>query len=197
MLRIIKHKSVCFYFCFLFLYLLLLAIHFNLAYAGDVLPDTGQTKCYNDTGEIPCPSPSEPFYGQDGNYQGPQPAYQVSADGLVVTDLNTGLMWQQSDDGITRNWNTAVTYCDGLTLGAYTDCLLPSRQELISLVDYGRLYPSINPAFGCRWPNLYYWSSSLSALNSDDAWTVGFGGGYASQISKSNLFYVRCVRRGQ
>ena len=29
------------------------------------LPDTGQTKCYDDTDEITCPDPGEPFYGQD------------------------------------------------------------------------------------------------------------------------------------
>jgi hypothetical protein len=34
------------------------------------LPDTGQTKCYDNTQEIPCPQPSQAFYGQDGNYQG-------------------------------------------------------------------------------------------------------------------------------
>ena len=32
------------------------------------VPDTGQTKCYNATVEIPCPSPGQPFYGQDANY---------------------------------------------------------------------------------------------------------------------------------
>ena len=33
------------------------------------IPDTGQSKCYNNTApEVSCPSPGEPFYGQDGNY---------------------------------------------------------------------------------------------------------------------------------
>ncbi|CAN2042411.1 exported hypothetical protein [Candidatus Magnetomoraceae bacterium gMMP-15] len=33
------------------------------------VPDTGQTKCYDDKKEIPCPKPGQPFYGQDANYQ--------------------------------------------------------------------------------------------------------------------------------
>ena len=38
------------------------------AFSGQV-PDTGQTMCYDDLGDvIPCPSPGESFYGQDGNY---------------------------------------------------------------------------------------------------------------------------------
>ena len=31
--------------------------------------DTFLTKCYGNSGEIPCPKPGEPFYGQDANYQ--------------------------------------------------------------------------------------------------------------------------------
>ena len=65
--------------------------------------------------EIPCPQPGQPFYGQDAQYDGPQPSYQDNGDG-TVTDLNTNLMWQQSDDGTTRNWQEALDYCEALTL---------------------------------------------------------------------------------
>ena len=37
------------------------------ATAGSI-PDTGQTKCYNDSVEITCPEPGEDFYGQDAQY---------------------------------------------------------------------------------------------------------------------------------
>ncbi len=33
-----------------------------------LVPDTGQSKCYNATVEIPCPSSGQPFYGQDAQY---------------------------------------------------------------------------------------------------------------------------------
>lgn len=63
-----------------------LVLHALLATPGQqvhayTLPDTGQTKCYDNTKEIPCPQPGEAFYGQDGNYQGPQPAYRDNGDG--------------------------------------------------------------------------------------------------------------------
>jgi hypothetical protein len=171
-----------------------LLILFDSAFAGGVLPDTGQTKCYNNTGEIPCPAPGEPFYGQDGNYQGPQPAYQVSPDGLVVTDLNTGLMWQRADDGVTRNWAAAISYCENLALGGHSDWHLPSRQELVSIVDYGRSYPAINPAFSCE--NSYYWSGSTAAGYPGYAWLVYCYGGYAYYYNEGDSYYVRCVRGG-
>jgi len=32
------------------------------------IPDTAQTKCYDYGSEITCPSPGQPFYGQDAQY---------------------------------------------------------------------------------------------------------------------------------
>ncbi len=39
----------------------------GIAFAG-ALPDTGQTKCYNDTAEITCPAPGEDIHGQNAQY---------------------------------------------------------------------------------------------------------------------------------
>jgi hypothetical protein len=51
------------------------------------IPDTGQTKCYNDTVEIPCPAPGEPFYGQDGNYTINLHSYtKLNAGGATLPD---------------------------------------------------------------------------------------------------------------
>jgi hypothetical protein len=172
----------------------LLLIPFDYARASGVLPDTGQTKCYNNTDEIPCPAPGEAFYGQDGNYQGAQPAYQVSADGLVVTDLNTGLMWQRADDGAVRDLAAVFAYCESLALGGYSDWRIPSIQELVSIVDYGRYDPAFNPAFGCR--SSGYWSGSPDAHFPGNAWYVTFGSGYANGYYKTHSNYVRCVRGG-
>jgi hypothetical protein len=86
------------------------------AFAAPV-PDTGQTKCYNNTAEIPCPSPGQPFYGQDANYSinpmsytkldGSGNALQDSATTWVtVRDNVTGLTWEMKTnmDGVT-NYN--------------------------------------------------------------------------------------------
>ena len=60
------------------LLVLLFFLPLPAAWAGPV-PDTGQTKCYNDTVEIPCPSPGQPFYGQDAQYQTGPFIYQARA----------------------------------------------------------------------------------------------------------------------
>ncbi len=77
------------------------------------IPDTGQTKCYDNEKEIPCPKPGEPFYGQDGNYSiNPMSYTKLDASGkdlpdnaaewVMVRDNVTGLIWEvkQNKDGV-------------------------------------------------------------------------------------------------
>lgn len=63
-----------------------------------VVVDTGQDACYDDSVEITCPPPGEPFHGQDAQHHGNQPGYTSSGDALTVDDDVTGLTWQQSPD---------------------------------------------------------------------------------------------------
>lgn len=90
----------------------LLLIIYSFSLAGPV-PDTGQTKCYDDAGnEITCPQPGEPFHGQDAQYNiNPQSYTKLDAQGndlpdsatnwVMVRDNVTGLIWEvkQAKDG--------------------------------------------------------------------------------------------------
>jgi hypothetical protein len=162
------------------------------------LPDSGQTKCYDNAGnEIACPAPGERFHGQDGNYTGPQPAYRDNGNG-TVTDLNTGLMWQQGDahNSSTRTWQQAVDYCSASALSDYHDWRLPSITELTSIVDYSRTNPAINTAYFPVCRSSYYWSGTI-AYSPLSAWLVAFFGyGADNWGSKDDYHYVRCVRGG-
>ena len=73
------------------------------------IPDTWQTKCYDDDSEITCPSPGEDFYGQDGNYNiNPQSYTKLDENGndltdnatewVIVRDNVTGLVWEVKQD---------------------------------------------------------------------------------------------------
>ncbi len=79
--------------------------------------------------------------------------FQDNGDG-TVTDLATGLMWQQTDDGNGRNWEDALAYAEELNLAGYDDWRLPNAHELQSIVDYKRSMqstgsPAIDPVFSC------------------------------------------------
>jgi len=108
----------------MFFFLMLSGYSFAGAYQ---LPDTGIDKCYNNSTEITCPSLGQSFYGQDAQYDGPQPSFRDNGNG-TVTDLNTTLMWQQSDDGTMRGWEDALDYCEAFTLpsGGYSYWVRPN-----------------------------------------------------------------------
>ena len=170
----------------------------DYALAGDYyLPDTGINKCYNQKQEITCPELGEPFYGQDAQFMGPQPAYEDNKDG-TVTDLNTGLMWQQGDsqnDAGARTWQEANDYCATLTLpsGVYSDWRIPNCRELISLSLYDRRYPAITTTYFPNCLSSDYWSSSPQVANPNLKWCALFSYGYLHDGVESRN-YVRCVR---
>ncbi len=146
------------------------------------LPDTGQTKCYDNEKEIPCPGPGQPFYGQDAQYtSNPMSFTKLDSNGNplpdsatsweTVKDNNTGLIWQKSDDqnATGRTWQQAVDYCESLNLGNKTDWRLPKILELLSIVDYGNTSPAIEVQYfpDCLYgsPHIqidpyHYWSST-------------------------------------
>lgn len=63
----------------------------------------------------------------------------LAADGdSTVSDLATGLMWQEGDSGSGMDWPDALAYCSSLETGGYDDWLLPNAKELQSIVDYDR-----------------------------------------------------------
>ena len=73
------------------------------------VPDTGQTKCYNATVEIPCPSSGQPFYGQDAQYTSNPMSYtkldgsgnallDSAASWVMVKDNVTGLVWEMKNN---------------------------------------------------------------------------------------------------
>ena len=64
-------------------------------------------------------------------------SFADNGDG-TVTDTATGLMWQQADDGVARDWGEALAYAEDLTLAGHGDWRLPNAKELQSIVDYSR-----------------------------------------------------------
>jgi len=121
--------------------------------------------------------------------------------GSVVKDTKLGLMWQDNYSAKTteKTWSRAKKYCRNLSLAGYSDWRLPSYNELLSIVDYDRYEPAIMPSFKnvtSKYFN-YFWSSSEAVSGAKYAWEVDFSGGGTLSLSKSDEYFVRCVRGRQ
>lgn len=158
-----------------------------------VSPDTGVATCYNDSSEISCPQQGEAYYGQDAQYAGFQPSYEDNGDG-TITDRLTGLLWQRTDDGTTRTWSGAATYCQALSLGSRGVWRLPSPRELLTIVSPGRVDPALPQVFTSASGN--YWTNKTDPASSDRAAFVSFSSGIASHELKYYMFRALCVSGG-
>jgi YVTN family beta-propeller protein/parallel beta-helix repeat protein len=169
------------------------------------LPDSDQRKCYQAVtpyAEIPCAGT-----GQDGEYVQSPLSYTDNNNG-TVTDNNTGLVWQKQDDGSGYNWFRAsgtydaarnpgtIDVCGSLVLGGASDWRLPTRKELMSLVDYAIQGPgpALNETYFPGAGQSSYWSITTATFAPDSAGVVDFGSGSLSLTSKASPAYVRCVR---
>ena len=151
------------------------------------VPDTGQTSDFTAT------------WGEDADYTIHPPSYTDNGN-ETITDNVTGLMWQKQDDGITRDWTTAMNYCETLSVAGYYDWRLPSNKELIGIVHYGTSGPAIDTAY---FPSTYssgYWTSTYYLVDPNMTVDVefDFGVNHTATHNRTNgAFYSRCVRGAQ
>ena len=166
------------------------------------LPGTGQTISY-----VP---------GDDADVRaGGSLSYTDNGDG-TVTDNRTGLTWEKKTDANVNDnytWHTAFDYIaelnamnGGAGFAGHNDWRLPNVKELLTIVDYGRSNPSIDPIFGPTAGKLNFvnfWSStSWAAYNPEyNAWSVNFRDSYADYsgmlpFGKASFLRVRAVRGG-
>lgn len=119
--------------------------------AGYPIVSTNQTKFYDNSAEITAPASGSAFYGQDAMYPGNAPHYVDNGDG-TITDMVTGLMWQQSPDNDCDgdidasdkvSYNAAVAGAAGYRLGGHSDWRLPTIKELYSLIEFCGLDPNV------------------------------------------------------
>ena len=130
----------------------------------------------------------------------PDNDYIDNKDG-TVTDTITGLMWQRSSIG-----SYTLSQAKKLisNLGGYTDWRLPTVDELISLLDYNVLDPTmknkgptINNRIFLDTSNSPFLSDSVYASYPYGVWYVDFLTGSVGISSVDNASVVRLVRAGK
>jgi hypothetical protein len=124
-------------------------------------------------------------------------SYTDLGDGTVRDDV-TCLVWQREVSGDTYAWADANGYCSSLSL-AGGGWRLPSRIELVSLVDFTKAAPgpTIDTIAFPNTPAEQFWSSSMVAVTAGGmsfAWYVYFLTGATADYELFIKSRVRCVR---
>jgi hypothetical protein len=140
----------------------------------------------NDCGGFPMPNPASTGL--------PNPmSYAVNADD-TITDKVTGLTWQGTVDATQHTQDEAVALCAAKGEG----WRLPTRLELVSLVDYtiAAPGPTINATFTDTPATTFWTASAYYGDAKGDYWYVGFDVGYSDYGIQNQAAQVRCVRSG-
>ena len=127
---------------------------------------------------------------------------QVAGD--TVSDPLTGLSWQRMPSAMTftaasagnpqAEVEQARTYCAALRLDGASDWRLPTRLELLSIVDHTRAKPAIDEAVFPSTPPKPFWTATRQPFPNQQ-YAIDFGDGnitYDGDIGSP--VYARCVR---
>lgn len=133
----------------------------------------------------------------DGSYLRGVSMVQVRDDeNKIIIDTNTNLVWQDDNDtqGIVKNFFDAKLYCKNLTTSFSSNWRLPTRDELLTLVDYAQTSPAMHNAVGYISQTQKYWTSSLKYADNESAWFIDFTDGESTTSNNADSEYnVRCV----
>lgn len=127
----------------------------------------------------------------------------VVNDDDTITDKVTGLMWRKTSHN-NEDWEGALLSCEALVSEGFDDWRLPSRAELLSIVDYTK-DPVESALIGSTFSvekDLYWTSTSYVKAVTDDpagrAWAINFADGTLVGVKKDDTSpYVLAVRGGQ
>jgi hypothetical protein len=159
--------------------------------AGAGFPDSATPFCSDGSTAVACEDEALAA-GQDGQVVGALPSYADASFGEApsagVRDEIQGLVWESNASPAPVSWEEARVRCEKLGGGAR----LPSRVELVSLVDYGRDGPAINPSMVSIPTSStdLYWTSTMAM---DGVWVVGFGEGSLTSLDRTFTARARCV----
>lgn len=151
------------------------------------LPDTGQYLSYTST------------FGEDNDYVINPPNLKIS-NGTMVYDSVTTLLWQLSDGG-EMTFDQAITYCDTLTLGGFTDWRLPSPAEAYSILNHQNPNPAVDIKIFPKTGAEYWYTSAVQANDPSKSWVTNAGGGIGNHPKTETIsaggtkkFHARAVR---
>jgi hypothetical protein len=128
--------------------------------------------------------------------------FVISADGKEVTDTQTKLVWQRCTVG--QNWDgkvcagkaTKISLAKAKELGAAMTPAwhLPTKEELLSIVDKTQKKPATDKAAFPGTPSAVFWATQPGSTDNLNAWLVNFKNGRVVANTHNAPNLVRLVR---
>jgi hypothetical protein len=129
-----------------------------------------------------------------------------ASDWIAVRDDTTGLTWAVESIRV-EDWSEdtearIAVALEASRLAVWPGWLdgwrIPTRAELVTLIDDTQYGPAIDIRFFPDCPSDWFWTSTVYAPSPGDcAWSVNFNDGYANWILRRYSGFVRAVRASQ
>ena len=112
----------------------------------------------------------------------------------IIIDPTTELQWSRTFAD-RMNWKAAKKFAADCRIGGYDDWRVPTRKELLTLVDDTQFNPAANAELFPDMESSWYWTSTpLASSPGDYAWGVLFANGLVGYYLQDYTAFVRLVR---
>ena len=141
---------------------------------------------------VPPPPDSKTLPANDGGPDGCDSSrFKCVMEGEAVLDKQTGIIWTQNASHANKkiSWQEAVEYCQNYELGRQKDWRLPTKEELIALLDTSRSHPALpegHPFIDVRpdGKGSSYWTNTEFEGDDKYAWIISTSAGQVMESHK-------------
>lgn len=187
-----------------------------------LFPDAGAIKCFDREGRESEVKPQDELWGQNGCFEvNPMSFTKLGKAGRTIADSaewidgfrmvqdnNTGLVWEVKSPkkGDVNYYDEAYTwkkaqdsYIKELNkdkYGGFSDWRLPNKDELRSIIDYGRTGPAVDTRYFPNTKSDFYWTCVAYNMQKPFIWGIFFGLGSGICYTPNSKRFVRAVRAG-
>lgn len=156
-------------------------------------PDSASSRCLDASGMAfasSCTDTSSETYGQDATFAIYPPTYTVGTNS-TVKDSVTGLTWYQTSLKA-ATWSNAVQACQTSVGGGMKGWRLPTRLELVSILDTGHYDPDLDTTAFPDFADGDFWSSTGGPPGT--TWVVQLNLGEQHADPSSVMHFQLCVQ---
>jgi hypothetical protein len=145
----------------------------------------GEKTANGETLTPPVPEKNKVLPANDGGPDGCDSSrFKCVMGGEAVLDKQTGIIWSQDGNLAKKGvpWQEAEIFCQNVEIGNTKGWRLPTREELIALLDPSQSYPALPKGHpfknvGSPKGQRHYWTSNDYESDSNSAWVVCSRGG--------------------